>query len=90
MSNRQENVAINEATLDQEITANSYGSKLVANKYLKNVKTLKRCFNKRIDKEMVDFVDTVEDSIQNEILTAIDTIITPKIELPIRSINASS
>ena len=38
---------------------------------------------------MGDIVDTVEDKIQNAILTAIDRIITPKKELAIRSINAS-
>ena len=36
------------------------------------------------------FVDTVEDKIQNGILTAIDNIIAPKIELAFRSINGSS
>ena len=35
-------------------------------------------------------VDTVEDKIQSEISTGIDGIITPKIELAIRSIKASS
>ena len=35
-------------------------------------------------------IDTVEDRIQNAILTAIDKIVAPKIELAIRSINASS
>ena len=39
---------------------------------------------------MGNIVDKFEDRIQNAILTAIDTIITPKIELAIRSINASS
>ena len=39
---------------------------------------------------MSNIVDTVEDRIQNAILTAIDNIVTPKIELAIRSINASS
>ena len=39
---------------------------------------------------MGNIVDTVEDEIQNAKLTAICTIITPKIELAIRSINASS
>ena len=39
---------------------------------------------------MNKIVDTVEDRIQNAILTAIDNIVTPKIELAIRSINASS
>ena len=39
---------------------------------------------------MNNIVDRVEDSIQNAILTAIDNIVTPKIELAIRSVNASS
>ena len=39
---------------------------------------------------MGNVVDTVEDRIQNAILTATDSIITPKLELAIRSINASS
>ena len=55
-----------------------------------NVKTLERCFNGRIDREMSNIVDALEDRIQNAILTAIDKIIAPKIELAIRSINASS
>ena len=51
---------------------------------------MERCFNERIDKEMSNIVDIVEDKIQIAILTAIDNIFTPKIELAIRSINASS
>ena len=39
---------------------------------------------------MGKIVDTVEYRIQNAILTAIDSMITPKIELAIRSINAST
>ena len=54
-----------------------------------NVKTLERCFNERIDREMSNIVDTVEDRIQNAIFTAIDNIVAPKIELAIRSKNAS-
>ena len=54
------------------------------------VKTFERCFIEKIDREMGNFVDTVEDKIQNPILTAIDSINTPKIELSIRSINTSS
>ena len=53
-------------------------------------KTLERCFNERIDREMNNIVDTVEDRIQTASLTAIDNIIAPKIELAIRWINASS
>ena len=55
-----------------------------------NVKTLERCFNERIDNEIGNIVGTVENKIQNAILIAIDSIIAPKIELAVRSINASS
>ena len=53
------------------------------------VKTLERCFNERIDREMSNIVDTVKEKIQNANLTAIDNLVTPKIELAIGSINAS-
>ena len=51
---------------------------------------MERCLNEGIDREMGNIVDTVEDKIQNAILTAIDSIITPRIELAIWSKNASS
>ena len=54
------------------------------------MKTLERSFNENFDREMNNIVDTVEDRIQNAILTAIENIVAPKIELAIRSINASS
>ena len=54
------------------------------------MKILERCFNERIDREMSKIVDTVEDRIQNAFLTAIENTVAPKIELAIRSINASS
>ena len=55
-----------------------------------DVKTLERCFKEKIDTEMSNIVDTVEDRTQNPILTALENIVAPKIELAIRSINASS
>ena len=39
---------------------------------------------------MLNIVDAVEDRIQNVILAAIDSILTPKMKLAIRSIKASS
>ena len=51
---------------------------------------MERRFNQRIDKEKGKNVDTVEDRVQNAILTAIDSITTPKIGLAIRSTNAFS
>ena len=74
-SDRQESVMVNEGTVNENAL---------------NVKTLERCFNERIDREMNNIVDTVEDRIQNAILTALDNIVAPKIELSIRSTNASS
>ena len=55
-----------------------------------NLKFLENCFNEGIDREMSNIVDTVEDRIQNTILTAIENIIAPKIELVVRLVNASS
>ena len=51
---------------------------------------LGKMFKWNSDREMGNFVVIVEDRIQNAILTAIDSKFTPKIELAIRSINASS
>ena len=54
------------------------------------VKTLERSFNEKSDSELSIIVDTVENRIKNAILTTIDSIVAHKIELTIRSINASS
>ena len=53
-------------------------------------KLWKECSNERIDREMGNIDDTVEDKIQDASLTAIDNIVTPRIELAVRSIYASS
>ena len=81
---------VNEGTKDRDFTVSNSSNNTTVNESLMNVKTLERCFNDRIDREMSNFVDTVENRIQNAILTAIDNIVAPKIELAIRSINASS
>ena len=75
---------------DRDFTVGTSNNNLVVNENAMDVKTLERCFNERIDREMSSIVDTVEDRIQNAILTAIDNIVAPKIELRIRSKNASS
>ena len=89
-SERQENVVVNEGTNDQNFTVGTSNVNSIVDENALNVKTLQRCFNQRIDREMNDIVETVEDKIQNAILTAIDNIVAPKIELAIRSINTSS
>ena len=89
-SERQENVVVDESTNVQDFTVGTSNVSPVINKNAMNVKTLERCFNERIDREMNNIVDTVEDRIQNAFLAAIDNIVAPKIELAIRSLNASS
>ena len=89
-SERQENVVVNEGTNDQDFTVGTSKVSTVMNENAMSAKTLERCFNERIDREMNNIVDTVEDRLQNAILAAIDNIVAPKIELAIRSINASS
>ena len=86
----QGNTVVNEATKDRDFTIDASSNSLAINESTVNVKTLERCFNERIDREMSNIVDTGEDKIQNAIFTAIDNIVAPKIELTIRSINASS
>ena len=88
-SERQGNVVVNEGTNDRNFTVGSSSSNSVVGGDALNMKTLERCFNERIDREMTNIVDTVEDRIQNEIFTATENIVAPEIELAIRSITAS-
>ena len=81
---------ISEVTNDRDFTVGTSSNSTVISENVVNVRTLDRCFNGNIDREMNNFVDTVEDRIQNAILTAIDNIVAPIIESAIRSINASS
>ena len=90
VSERLENAVVNEGTGDQDFTVGTSNKDSVVNGSAMTVKTLERCFNERIDREISNIVDTVEDRIQNAILTTIENIVAPKIELAIRSINASS
>ena len=89
-SERQENAVVNEGTNDQDFTVGTSNISTAMNKNATTVKTLERCFNERIDREMNNIVDAVEDRIQSAILAAIDNIVAPKIELAIRSLNAFS
>ena len=90
VSERQENAVVNEGTNDRDFTVGTSSNDSIVNGNAMSEKTLERCFNERIDREMSNIVHTVEDKIQNAIFAAIDNIVTPKIELAIRSINASS
>ena len=72
-SDKQENVVVNEGTVARELTVKNTDGNLTANEILLNVKTIEKCFNERIDTEMGIIVDTVEDRIQNAILTTIQS-----------------
>ena len=89
-SARQENVVVNEGFNDRDFTVSNSSNNTAVNESAMNVKTLEKCFNERIDREMSNIVNTVEDRIQNTILIAIENIVAPKIESAIRSMNASS
>ena len=89
-SESQENTVVNEGTKDRDFTVDNSSNNSAVNESTVNVKTLERCFNERIDREMNNIVNAVEDRIQNAILAAIDNIVASKIDLAIRSINASS
>ena len=80
---RQENVMVNGGTNDRDFIVGTCSDNLVTIENTVIVKTLVRCFNERIDREMSIIIDTVEDRIQNANLTAIDSIVAPKIELAI-------
>ena len=80
VSERQENVVVNEGTNDRNFTVGSSSCNSVVGGDAMNVKILGRCFNERIDREMSNIIDTVEDRIHNAILTAIDNTIAPEIE----------
>ena len=89
-STKQEKIVVNEDTNDRDFTVGTASNNTVINESVVNVKTMERCFNERIDREMSNIADTVEDRIQHAISTAIENIVAPKIELVIRSIYASS
>ena len=78
-SERQENVVVNEGINDQDFTVGTSNVSSIIKENVLNVKTLERCFNERIDREMENIVETVEDRIQSSILTAIDNIVGPKL-----------
>ena len=70
-SERQENIVVNDGTYDRDFTVGTSSNHTVVNENVMKAKTLERCYNERIDREMSIFVDTVKDRIQKAILTAI-------------------
>ena len=49
---RQENVVVNKGTNDRDFTVSTSSNNTAVNESTVSVKTLEKCFNERIDKEM--------------------------------------
>ena len=91
VSEKQKNAVVNEGTSDGDFTVGISSNDSIVNGNAMSVKTcVERCFNEKIDRELSNIVDTVENRIQNAILAAIDNIVAPRNDLANRSVNASS
>ena len=82
-----QNVIIS-GSADHKFTANISANISVTNEKTVDVRTYEKCFTDRIDRETV--FSTVDKKIQKWILTAIDDIITWRVELAVQSMNGSS
>ena len=89
VSSSERNAVVNKGSVDREFIVQYSDGISITNENTVNVQTLLRCLNERIDRELGNITDTVEDRIQNAILTAVDKIIRSRIELAVRSINTS-
>ena len=87
---KDKKIVVNGGTKDRDFTVGTFTNNIAINETAVDVKTLERCFNERVDREKSNIVDIDDDRIQKAILTTIDNTVAPKIELAIRSINASS
>ena len=57
-SDRHENTTVNEGTGHQDFTAGTSDNNLMTNEDTVNVTTLERCFNERIDREILTWSKT--------------------------------
>ena len=62
-SERQEITVVNDGTKNRDFTVGTSNNSSVVNGNEMSVKNLERCFNERIDREMSNIIDTVEDRI---------------------------
>ena len=90
MSSGRQIFVVDSGPTDSEVTVNNFDCIPTTNENRVKVQTLEKCFTARVDREMGNIVETVEDGIPNVILTAVVEIIPPRIELAVRLINASS
>ena len=89
VSGERQNIVVNNGLVDCEFTVNDVSNPKINENAVK-VQTLRKRVTHWIDREMGDVFDMFEYRIQNSISTVIDKIITLRIELRVRSKNASS
>ena len=90
MSSEKHNVGVDGGLVDQDFSPHSYHTLTVTNENTVAAQLLGSSLTDGIAREMSIVSGTVEDKIQSAILAAIDKFITPRIELAVRSMNASS
>ena len=57
-NDRRDSTVVNEGTIDRDFTVGFSSNNIAINESTVNVKTLERCLNERIDREMSNFVDS--------------------------------
>ena len=84
-----QNVMVSNGPVDREFIFKIMGGFSTTIENMVSGQRLEKCFNEEVDRFMGNIVDGVEDGIQNATLTAIEILITPMIELVLRSKNVS-
>ena len=90
VSSGQKIAVVSNSPVDREFSVNNSDGISTNNKITVIFQILERCFNEWTDRKKCNIVDTVQDRIQNAILTTNNNTVTPRIELVVRLINASS
>ena len=90
VSCERQNDVVNNSLADREFSFKFNDHLAVTIENTVVVQTMLITLTARTAREMGNAVETVEDRIQNAILAAMDNVITPRIELALRSLDASS
>ena len=90
MISEKRKLEIIDSLADQIFTTNNIDGVASISDNAIDVQTLERSVSDWNAREMSNIVETVEDRIQNDILAAIDSIITRRIELAVSSMNGLS
>ena len=90
MSSEKQNVVINNCRVDRDFTVRNIDNSRITNEIIVDGQTWEKSLTKRFAREMGNIIETVEKKIQSALLSAMDNLLTPRFELAVRSMNASS